>query len=55
VRLLAAAVMAAGVTAVVPSNASALLTQCPPAGVNSGCQYLITLTDFEQSVERDFS
>jgi hypothetical protein len=53
VRTVAAGLVAAGLLAATPSGASALFTQCPPVGVDAGCQYLITLTDRTTSVQRD--
>ncbi len=35
------------------TSASAAFTQCPPVDLNSGCQFLITVTDSETTVESD--
>lgn len=39
----------------VPSGASAAFTQCPPVYLDTGCGYLITVTDSETTVEGDAS
>jgi hypothetical protein len=38
---------------IAPASASALYIQCPPAGLDRGCQYLIMVTDSGATVARD--
>lgn len=52
-RTLLAAAIAVGLLAVAPSGASALFSQCPPVGADTGCQFLITLTGGAPSVQQD--
>ena len=52
-RTLIVAAIAIGVLAVVPSGASALFSQCPPVGSDTGCQFLITLTNGTPTIQQD--
>jgi hypothetical protein len=51
VLLLACAVVCA--VAIAPSTASAAFTQCPPVYKDTSCQFLVTVTDTETTVESD--
>jgi hypothetical protein len=53
VRTLAAAGLAATLLVVMPAGASALFSQCPPVGVDTGCQFLITVSGSGASVQQD--
>jgi hypothetical protein len=50
IGLLVAACAALTITA---SAGAALFPQCPPVDLNSGCQFLVTVTDTETTVEAD--
>jgi hypothetical protein len=39
--------------ALAPSGASAVFSQCPPVGVDTGCQFLITLTGGAPTIQQD--
>jgi len=56
-RRVAATVAFAGLAvcafAVAPPGAGAVFSQCPPVGVDTGCQFLITLTDGTPSIQQD--
>ena len=41
------------VTAAGVAHATPLFNQCPPTGADSGCQYLVTVTDLGTSIARD--
>jgi hypothetical protein len=53
VRIVVVAGFAAFLLALAPSGASALFSQCPPVAADSGCQFLITLTNGAPSVQQD--
>ena len=52
-RIAAAATFAALLLALAPAGAGAVFNQCPPVALDSGCQYLITLTNGAPSVQQD--
>jgi hypothetical protein len=53
VRVVVASAFALCLFAAVPSGASALFNQCPPVGVDTGCQFLITIPNGAPSIQQD--
>jgi hypothetical protein len=51
--VLAGACAALALLCISPAGASAAFTQCPAVELDSGCQFLVTVTDAETAVESD--
>jgi hypothetical protein len=45
--------VAGAIASITPSVASAAFTQCPAIDLNTGCQFLVNVTDTERTVESD--
>jgi hypothetical protein len=53
VAILIGTCLALGVLALAPAGASAAFTQCPAVDKDTSCQFLITVTDTETTIESD--
>jgi hypothetical protein len=55
IALLGASSLALLIVSIAPSAASAAFTQCPPVELDTGCQFLFTVTNSETTVQSDAS